>query len=131
MNPKVREKELRNFGLLVGGVLSAIGFWPMLFQEAAVRQWAVVVGGFLVACGSLLPQVLAPLHKGWMWVGHMLGWINTRILLGIVFYGIVTPTGIVIRLIGKDTMRQGFLETSSTYRMIKQPRPRSHMRRQF
>lgn len=131
MNPKVREKELRNFGLLVGGVLSAIGFWPMLFQEAAVRQWAVGVGGFLIACGSLLPQVLAPIHKGWMWVGHMLGWINTRILLGIVFYGIVTPTGIVIRLIGKDTMRQGFLETSSTYRMIKQPRPRSHMRRQF
>ena len=131
MNPKVREKELRNFGLLVGGVLSAIGFWPMLFQEAAVRQWAVVVGGFLVACGSLLPQVLAPLHKGWMWVGHMLGWINTRILLGIVFYGIVTPTGIVIRLIGKDAMRRRFLETSSTYRMIKQPRPRSHMRRQF
>ena len=50
-----------------------------------------------------------------MWIGHILGWINTRILLGIVFYALVTPIGIVFRLMGKDTMRQAFAETSTTY----------------
>ena len=76
-------------------------------------------------------QLLAPIHKGWMWVGHILGWINTRILLSIVFYALVTPIGLVFRLMGKDTMRQAFAESSTTYRVVRSPRPHSHMKYQF
>jgi Saxitoxin biosynthesis operon protein SxtJ len=124
-------KELRSFGLLVGGVFSFIGLWPMLLHGEPLRLWAVGLGGLLLALGGILPQALAPIHKGWMWIGHLLGWINTRILLGVVFYGLITPIGIVFRLMGKDTMRQAFSETSPTYRVIRQPRPRSHMKFQF
>ena len=124
-------KELRSFGLLVGAVFSVIGLWPVLLYGARPRYWAVVVGGLLIVFGGLLPRVLAPVHRGWMWIGHVLGWINTRILLGIVFYGLITPIGIVFRLMGKDTMRQAFSEVSPTYRVNRQPRPRSHMKYQF
>lgn len=124
-------KELRSFGLLVGGVFSVIGLWPMMIHGASLRLWAVGVGGLLIASGGLVPYVLAPVYKGWMWIGHILGWINTRILLGFVFYGLITPIGIVFRLMGKDTMRQAFSEESSTYRVARQPRPRSHMKFQF
>ena len=136
MEEKVKQaasmKELRSFGLLVGGVFSVIGLWPMVIHGTSLRLWAVGVGGLLIASGGLVPHVLEPLYKGWMWIGHILGWINTRILLGIVFYGLITPIGIVFRLIGKDTpMRQAFSEESPTYRVTRQPRPRSHMKFQF
>lgn len=124
-------KELRSFGLLVGGVFSAFGIWPMVLYGEPPRVWAIVGGGLLIFLGVLLPGALAPVHRGWMWIGHVLGWINTRILLGVVFYGLVTPIGIVFRLMGKDTMRQAFSEISPTYRVNRQPRPRSHMKYQF
>ena len=124
-------KQLRSFGLLVGSVFSVIGVWPALFRGEPVRLWAIIVGGLLILLGGILPSVLAPVHKGWMWVGHVLGWINTRILLGIVFYGLITPTGILFRLMGKDTMRQTFAPGTDTYRVLRKPRPRGHMKFQF
>lgn len=131
VNQAASAKELRSFGLLVGGVFSVIGLWPMVVHGASLRLWPVVVGGVLMVFGGLLPRALAHVHRGWMWIGHVLGWINTRILLAIVFYGLITPIGIVYRLMGKDTMRQAFSEVSPTYRVNRQPRPRSHMKYQF
>ena len=124
-------KELRNFGLMVGGVFSVLGLWPMLLHGELPRVWAIVTGGSLIVLGILLPRALAHVHQGWMWIGHILGWINTRILLSLVFYGLITPIGIVFRMMRKDTMRQAFSEASPTYRVNRQPRPRSHMKYQF
>jgi hypothetical protein len=131
MDQVATRKELRQFGLLVGAIFTVIGLWPLVFRGEPLRLWAIGIGGLLIACGGAFPFILAPIHKGWMWVGHILGWINTRILLGIVFYGLVTPIGIVFRLMGKDTMRQAFAESSTTYRVVRSPRPHSHMKNQF
>jgi len=131
MNHAATRKELRQFGLLVGTVFTVIGLWPLVFRGEPWRLWALGIGSLLIVLGGLLPQLLAPIHKGWMWVGHILGWINTRILLGIVFYALVTPIGLVLRLLGKDTMRQGFAESNTTYRVVRAPRPPSHMKYQF
>ena len=131
MDHAATRKELRQFGLLVGAVFTVMGLWPLVFRGEPLRLWAIGIGGLLIACGGILPQLLAPIHKGWMWVGHILGWINTRILLGIVFYALVTPMGLVFRLMGKDTMRQAFAESSTTYRVVRSPRPPSHMKYQF
>ena len=131
MEHAATRKELRQFGLLVGTVFTVIGLWPLVFRGEPVRWWAIGIGGLLIAFGGILPQLLAPIHTGWMWVGHVMGWINTRILLTIVFYGLVTPIGIVFRLMGKDTMRQTLDETGTTYRVVRSPRPPSHMKYQF
>ena len=131
MDHRFEAKELRQFGLLAGGVFSVIGLWPMFLRGEPLRLWAVILGSLLILLGSLVPTWLAPIHRGWMWVGHVLGWINTRIILGVIFYGLITPIGIVFRMLGKDTMRQSFSDTSSTYRVNRQPRPRSHMKFQF
>ena len=131
MDQGSEKKQLRDFGLLVGGIFAVIGLWPTLFRGEPLRLWALGLGAVLMALGAVAPSVLAPIYKGWMWIGHVLGWINTRILLGIVFYGLVTPTGIIFRLMGKDTMRQAFAESSPSYRVIRKPRPRGHMKFQF
>lgn len=125
------KKELRNFGLLVGAVFSGIGLWPLLMQGEVVRLWAIGLGGVLVLLGGMSPGILAPVHKVWMRVGHALGWINTRILLSLVFYGLVTPMGILFRMMGKDVMRQTFARDSPTYRVLRRPRPQGHMKYQF
>jgi hypothetical protein len=131
MEQPATKKDLRSFGLLVGGVFSIIGVWPLLLRGEPYRFWAVALGGMLILLGAVAPSVLAPLHRLWMRIGHILGWINTRILLSLVFYGLITPIGILFRLTGKDVMRQTFAEDSPTYRVVRQARPRGHMKYQF
>lgn len=124
-------KELRNFGLIVGGIFLIIGIWPLVWRGEGMRLWALGLGAVLVPLGLLIPAVLAPVFKVWMKVGHMLGWINTRIILGILFYGLITPMGVVMRLFGWDAMRRVLMRDAQTYRVVRQPRPKSHMTRQF
>ena len=131
MNQPASVKDLRNFGLLVGGVFGIIGLWPMLVHGEELRVWALTIGALLISCGAIFPTSLVLVHKAWIWAGHILGWINTRILLGVVFYGLITPISMGFRLLGKNTMRQAFSESSASYRVNRQARPRSHMKNQF
>jgi hypothetical protein len=97
--------QLRKFGLLVGGIFCAIGLWPIV-RGAGPRSWALIVGVLLILPALLAPRILAPVYRIWMTVGEALGWINTRILLGVVFYGLITPMGLIRRLRTEDPMRR-------------------------
>lgn len=131
MTHEAQIKELRNFGLVVGGIFLVIGLWPLVWRSEGMRLWAVGLGALLMPLGLLVPATLAPLFKVWMKVGHILGWINTRIILGILFYGLITPMGLVMRLFGWDAMRRVLVRDAESYRVVRQPRPRTHMTRQF
>lgn len=127
----VKEKDLRSFGLMVGGVFAVIGIWPSLLRNESPRSWALAVGIVLIFLGTALPMSLQHVYVVWMRIGHVLGWINTRILLGVVFYGLITPMGLVMRLFGKDSMYRTFSPQAPTYRVIPRQRPRTHMTNQF
>jgi Saxitoxin biosynthesis operon protein SxtJ len=131
MDNKMKTKELRTFGLMVGGIFLILGLWPVLWRAEEPRLWALVLGILLVVLGFSLPRSLKRAHKVWMFVGHVLGWINTRIILGVVFYGLITPMGLVMRLFGWDSMRRTLVPQADTYRVVRRPRPPSHMTRQF
>ncbi len=124
-------KDLRQFGLLVGGVFAVIGVWPVLFRGETPRLWAMILGSLLVILGAVAPQSLKQVYGGWMKVGHVLGSINTRIILGIIYYLLITPMGLVMRLMGKDPMHRALTQGTDTYRVVRAPRPRNHMRNQF
>jgi hypothetical protein len=124
-------KDLRQFGLLVGGVFAVIGLWPVVFRSESPRVWAMALGGLLMVLGAIAPQSLKQVHGGWMKVGHILGSINTKIILGIIYYLLITPMGLVMRLMGKDPMHRAFTRGTDTYRIMRVPRPRDHMRNQF
>ena len=131
MQNNTDNKQLRSFGLTVGGVFALIGLWPLILHAADPRWWSVVVAGILIAPALVYPNSLFWPYKGWMAVGHVLGWINTRIILGVVFYAVVTPIGIVRRWLGKDPMGRRLSRELQSYRVVRKPRPASHLRRQY
>ena len=124
-------KELRSFGLLVGGVFAGIGFWPMLVHRGDYRPSALILAALLIAPAVIFPRSLGPIHKVWMKLGHVLGWINTRIILGAIFFAVVTPMGMIRRLFRKDSMARQSNSTLDSYRLPRQSRPASHMTRQY
>ena len=131
MTQKHSIKDLRIFGLLVGGILGVIGLWPAVFRGQDFRLWALVLAGILVIPALVAPKILGPVHRVWMVIGHLLGWLNTRILLGLVFFGLFTPMGLVMRALGKDPMRRSLEGSVETYRVRRSSRPGSHLLRQF
>jgi hypothetical protein len=128
---EVTKSTLRQFGLMIGGIFLLIGVWPFVWRQEAVRIWAVVPGSLLAMAGLVMPGILKHIYQGWMWVGHVMGWVNTRIILGVLFYGIVTPMGLIMKMTGRDPMRRSYEPNALTYRVIRQPRPASHLKNMF
>jgi hypothetical protein len=114
------KKQLRHFGLTVGGIFAAIGLWPVVFRAQGPRLWALALGLALVVPALVLPRSLTWPYRVWMAAAEGLGWINTRILLSVVFYGLVTPMGVVMRRFGRDPMQRRFGPTQ-IYRVPKPP----------
>ena len=124
-------RELRNFGLIVGGLFVLIGAWPMVWHGTGPRAWALILGSALVLLAVTAPRLLTWPHRAWMALAHILGWINTRIVLGIAFFVVFTPMGLVMRLLGKDPMRRRFDPFAKSYRVNRIPRDATHMKKPF
>ena len=131
MQNEVDNKQLRSFGLIVGGVFAVIGVWPLVLHRVEPRWWSLILAAVLVLPAAIYPRSLYWPHKGWMILGHVLGWINTRIILGVIFFGIVTPIGIFRRWLGKDPMGRSLRPELDSYRHIRKTRPASHLTRQY
>src|SRR5690348_2030489 len=92
--------EGRRFGLTVGVaflVLSGLAWWRGRDPVAVIFA---AIGGLLIAGGLVLPTRLGPVLRAWMGLAHLLSRITTPVFLGIVFYFVVTPVGLVMRLVG-------------------------------
>jgi hypothetical protein len=131
MHGKTDRAQLRSFGLSVGAIFTTIGFWPAVVRGGHARPWVMGLGIALIVLALAAPCALDPARRGWMALGAALGWVNTRIVLGVVFFGLITPTGVVLRLTGRDPMRRRFDPTATTYRVSCRPRPGTHMTRQY
>ena len=131
MQNEITAKQLRSFGLTVGGIFALIGVRPVVVHNAGLRWWSIVVASALMLSALAYPRSLFWIHKGWMRVRHIMGSINTRIILGMVFYVVVTPIGLARRLLGKDPMGRRLTADLDSYRVIRKPRPASHLMKQY
>ncbi len=122
-------KQERQFGYLFAAVFTIIAFWPLWPLRAPNPYWLGGAGAWLAAA-LICPRLLAPLYKSWMKFGHVLGWINARIILGLVFFVLVTPTGLVMRLFGKDPLRMR-TKKSASYWIRRDPLDPQSLRNQF
>jgi len=131
MQNEITIKRLRSFGLTVGGIFVLIGLWPLVIRSADPRWWALLIGACLTVPAVVYPGCLFWVYRGWMMLGHVLGWVNTRIILSAVFYLVVTPIGIVRRWLGKDSMERRLKPELDSYRIVRKPRPASHLTKQY
>ena len=128
------KKQLRQFGLMVGGVLILIGLWKLYqgkHETARLILWSVGVA--LMVTGAIVPTLLRPVYWLWMKLAHLLGWVNTRLLLGIIFFVIITPMTIVMKIFGRDALNRKINKDADSYWI---PRPpiesvKEHCERQF
>ncbi len=116
---KINKKELRDFGFIFGIFLPFfIGFLiPILFVHA-IRIWTFWVGGLFVLMSIFKPNLLFYPYKFWMQLGLILGFINSRIILGIIFCLVLLPISFIMRLFGYDPLNKKFTKEFS-YRKIK------------
>jgi hypothetical protein len=124
-------RQLRRFGLLVGGIFLTIGLWPAILRGESPRLWAVVLGIGLVLPALVAPGSLRPIHRMWMVLANALGWVNTRVVLGAIFFGLITPVGLIRRVLHHDPLGRGFKADVETYRVPQHPRSRTHLTHQF
>ena len=98
---KTGDRDLRKFGLMVGGVFAALGIL-MLLRHKAHYPYFLLPGTVLVLFGAILPRALKWIYIAWMSVAFVLGFVMAHLILAVLFYLILTPLGLVARLAGKD-----------------------------
>lgn len=97
----------RNFGLIVGGVFALLSAWWLYRGKfASLSQVTLTLGLALVLLGLIFPRALVYPNRAWMMLAEVLGFITTRIILGLVFFLIVTPIGMVKRALGWDPLKR-------------------------
>ncbi len=131
-NNPVSLKELRHFGWLVGAVLGILFgvIFPWFFGRALPR-WPWFIATPLLLLGTLAPALLRGPYRAWMFLGNILNWINTRIILTLLFFLVFAPLGFLARLFGWDPMRRKRDSHQSSYRVESKPLTLEHMERPY
>ena len=104
----------REFGLIVGGVFSLLGGWWLYRGKLeGVAQFLVVLGVLLVVLGVVVPKILVYPNKAWMKLAEVLSFITTPIILGLVYFVVLTPIGIIKRAMGWDPLHRRAARTGN------------------
>jgi hypothetical protein len=110
----------RAFGLVFAAVFAIIGLWPWLFR-GQVRVWSVVVGAAFLLAALFWPAALRPLNRVWTRFGLLLHRIVSPLVLGVMFFIVVTPMGLLMRALGRDPLRLRFDRDAQSYWIDRQP----------
>jgi len=100
-------RQLRDFGLLIGCTCPLLLGWLLpALHGAPFRSWTLVVAVPAVLLALLAPRLLAWPYRGWMALGHGLGWINSSLILGAVFVLVLQPIALLMKVAGHDPLRR-------------------------
>ena len=116
--PELDRSGLRQFGITTGAIVAVLFgvFFPWLL-EAGFVLWPWVLCGILALMGLVAPMSLRPVYQVWMRFGLMMSRFTTPLIMGLVFFLVITPVALIIKLMGKDAMRRKLAENESTYRI--------------
>jgi len=129
LNKKITVPSNRSFGLLFFIIFLAISLWPIK-SGGDLRLWSFILSLVFLILGITNSKLLAPLNKLWFKIGIILGNFISPVVMGVVFFLVVTPTGIIVRILGKDLLKTNKNKNISTY-WINRDKKNSTMRKQF
>jgi len=124
----VKISSNKSFGIVFFIVFLLISTYPLINDES-VRIWSLVVSLIFLILGIINSNILSPLNKLWFKFGIFLGKIISPIIMGIIFFLVVTPIGLIMRLIGKDVLNLKYSNHKSYW--IEKTGPKSKMKNQF
>tara|TARA_B100001175_G_scaffold236495_1_gene202843 strand:- start:53 stop:439 length:387 start_codon:yes stop_codon:yes gene_type:complete len=128
MQKDIKLPSNRNFGIVFFIVFLIIALWPILKQNE-IRIWSLIISFIFFVLGLINSKLLTPLNKLWFKFGILLGNIIAPIVMGIVFFLVVTPTGLIMRFFRKDILK--LKKNSSDTYWINKDNIKSSMRNQF
>ncbi len=115
-----KDSSDRAFGLVFGAVFAIVGLWP-LTGGGPVRIWALGLAIAFFLAAAAYPRLLAPLNRIWTRLGRFLHCIANFVILTLLFYLVITPMGLALRLTGKDPLRLRFESEVRSYRIERRP----------
>ena len=132
-NTAISGPELRQFGLLFGAILALLfGLLLPFLIGYSFPLWPWVVALLVTVLALLAPTALTPFYRGWMRFGLIAGFINTRIVMFVLYYALFVPTGLVMKLFGRDALaRTTSGKTTNSYRVASGVRPNDHFERPY
>ena len=118
----------RSFGIVFFIVFILIAFYPLINQEE-IRIWSVLISLLFLILGIINSKILTPLNKVWFKFGIFLGKIISPIVMGLIFFLVVTPIAFLMRILNKDLLNLKFSKNNSYW--IEKIEPKSKMKNQF
>ncbi|MDC3100291.1 SxtJ family membrane protein [Candidatus Pelagibacter sp.] len=128
MEKQIKTSSNKSFGIVFFIVFLIIALYPMI-KDGDIRLWSLIISLIFLILGLINSIILTPLNRLWFKFGIFLGKIISPIILGIIFFLVVTPTGILLRLFGKDVINLKYNKNNSYW--IKKTGPKSKMKDQF
>ena len=116
------KKEVKKFGYLFAVICLGVAAYS-LYRGGHTWPWFIGGSVFFLATGLFVYPVLRPIYVGWMTFAFALGWVNTRIILGLFFYVILTPIGLLMRAFGKDLLEERIDRSGGTYWVKREQKP--------
>ena len=116
----VKSSSNRGFGWVFTVVFLVIGVWPLVSGQA-IRWWSLIVAMVCLVITLAAPALLSPLNKLWLRLGLLMNRIVSPVVLGFMFYVVVTPMGWLMRLFGKDSMRLRTDDRGGSYWLRRDP----------
>ena len=126
---KIKISSNRNFGLVFFIVFLIVALWPLTYENP-IRIWSVIISLIFLILGLMNSKLLTPLNKLWFKFGMLLGAIIAPIAMGIVFFLVVTPVGLIMKIAGKDLLKTRYDKKSKSY-WIDREKSVGTMKRQF
>ncbi len=116
----VKGSSDRSFGLVFAFVFTIIGLWPLL-DGSAVRWWSLAIALGFAAVSLIRPSLLAPLNRLWLQFGLLLNRVVSPLVMGLLFYLVMTPIALIMRMTGKDPLRLKYDAAARSYWIPRQP----------
>ena len=127
-NKDIKISSNRSFGLVFFVLFLVIGLWPLI-NDNEIKIWSIVISVVFLVLGLLNSKLLLPLNKLWFKFGLLLGKIISPLVMGIIFFLVVTPIGYLMRMLKKDLLNLKFNDEKSYW--IEKNEPKSKMKNQF
>ena len=129
-NSKIKIGSNRGFGLVFSFVFFVIAFWSFRGEFLQIRPLPLYISLVFLFLGLINSKLLTPLNKLWFKFGILLGAVIAPIVMGIIFFLVVTPVGVIMRALGKDLLRKKFDKNKNSY-WINRDKRSGTMKQQF